>query len=298
MKKPTYGPVSNSHIAKFLAVCTLVISAPVFAEPPIPVDESRTQPALLRYSFTPGSEYRYHVASEVTNERLTISNPVVRANETATVDFDLRVLTEHLDAEGNSVIAAEVSGVALSMRRGDNLSRVARVARQLEGTVTRARVSPLAEVLEVSEEQTVVDFDAAALLTPARLLELKLPETAVQLGGTWENTEEFAVREGIDLTSTDRYTFLGYAVVDGRVFTVLQIESSRWVEVADETSYHGVDGPALGRGIGTGYVYLDPAAGRIERMYLEGGMVMRTTEGVQTVDLISELSLTVTPLGP
>ncbi len=295
--KPTYHQVLHSYLAKFIAVWCLIISMPAFGEPPIPVDESRTQPALLRYSFTPGSEYRYHVTSEVTNERLTISNPVVRANETATVDFDLRVLTEHLDSEGNSVIAAEVSGVALSMRRGDNVNRVARVARELEGTVTRARVSPLAEVLEVSEEQRAVDFDAAALLTPARLLELKLPETAVQLGGTWENTEEFAVREGIALTSTDRYTFLGYSVVDGRVFTVLQIEASRWVEVESGSGYYGVDGPALGRAVGTGYVYLDPAAGRIERMYFESGMVMRTTSGTPTVDLISELSLSVAPIG-
>ena len=288
-------------LAFCLAAIAVTVPLSAFSEPPIPVDPSRTQTTVLRYSFTPNSDQRYRYDLSWDTEVLIMSPPS-RIQRHFEMGYDLRVLTERLDESANGIVAHETTTPTVVLQQGDQQLRVNRFVRELDGRVRRLRISPTAEVLESSDSVDLGSIDQASnsalLFDSGDLFELHFPETPVPIGGTWEHeypATALGETGNISRSGTEVYTLLGYAEFEGRVYTVIQADFDTWIEVAPGGTYHDLDGPALGRGVGIGYFYFNAARGQIERVYADFGFVMRTTESDPVQDVLVEVELSLQP---
>lgn len=275
----------------------------VFAEPPIPVDPSRTQTTVLRYGFTPNAEQHYRYELKWDSEVLIV-NPPARIARHFEVGYDLRVLTQRLDESANGIVAHETTAPTALMQQGDQQLRVNRLLGALDGRVRRLRISPRAEILESSDSIDLGAIETASntalLFDSGELFELRFPETPVAVGGTWEyEYPEITLGEasGVVRSGTETYTFLGYAEREGRVYTVIQADIDAWIELTGDATYHDLEGPAVGRGVGIGYFYFNAAQGQLDRAYVDFGFVMRTTEADPIQDVFVEMELSLQPTG-
>ena len=294
---------NRTRLMVAIGCAVLAFAAPmlVSAEPPIPIDPSRTQTTVFRYGFTPNSEQRYRYDLTWDSEVLIVSPPA-RIQRHFEMGYDLRVLTQRLDESANGIVAHETTAPAVSIQQGDQTVSVRQLIRALDGRVRRLRVSPRGELLESSDSVDLGAIDvvsnSALLFDSGDLFELRFPETPVAIGGTWEHEyTPTALGEagGVMRSGTEVYTFLGYAELEGRVYTVIEMDTDVWIEVNRGGTYHGLDGPALGRGVGVGYFYFNAAQGQLERAYVDFGFVMRTTEADPIEDVFVELELSLQP---
>ena len=258
---------------------------------------------MLRYSYAPESETRYRVEVDLSLEAITFGDVVGRHAETLSVTHDLRVVTERLDEHSNGIVAHETANPVVSYQRGDLALETGAIDSLIDGRIQRMRVSPNAEVVErsVSTPSTVSARAAPLLflLDSAELFELHLPTEAVAVGDSWYVEIEPRPLSGVtDLSRSGEhtYTFRGYAVQEGTVYAVIEAALDDWIEVAPRFGFHSLDGPAMGRAIGTAYFYFNVAQGRLERGSVEYGVVMRTLEDDPITDLFANMRYSLSPL--
>lgn len=286
----------RSHLCNssglFRRLTPLVASALTFillwpnaqADPPIPVDPTLTDPVLLRLQFVPEQVVTYRIRYDGEGSFTTR----LRMDETrwsfSTVLVERQTIRT-VDADGNGVALFELDEIELDRSVDEQPAPSEELEPITEGLFREIRRDTFGRVLE---DQLMLDMgggldgdsrDFLGLMDlHSRRIDLRFPDRSLDVGEMWTQTFEnhrHDVDGGIEDTTVGQFTFLGYADINGIRTAVVSCNLQTWVEISDTAFFGDIIGPALGRGIGEGYLYFGVDDGAFETGQIEYGFVFR-----------------------
>lgn len=254
------------------------------ADPPIPIDSTLTEPVLLRFQFIPEQVDTYRIRYEgegsfttrlhMEETRWSFSTSLLESQTVRTVD-----------ADGNGIAFFELDEIELSRWVDEERVDSENLEPISEGLYREIRRDTFGRVLE---DQLMVDMgggldgdsrDFLGLMDlHSRRIDLRFPDRSLDVGEMWTQTFENHRHDpegGIEDTTVGQFTFIGYADISGNRTAVVYCNLQTWVEISDVALFGDITGPALGRGIGEGYLYFGVDNGSFESGLIEYGFVFR-----------------------
>ena len=254
------------------------------ADPPIPVDPTLTDPVLLRLQFVPErlDTYRIRYGGEGSLTARLHMDETRWSFNTALLE---RQTVRTVDADGNGIAFFELDEIELNRWVDEEPADPEDVEPVTEGLYREIRRDMFGRVLE---DQLMLDMgggldgdsrDFLGLVDlHSRRVDLRFPDRSLDVGEMWTQTFENHRHDpegGIEDTTVGQFTFLGYADISGIRTAVVYCNLQTWVEISDTAVFGDITGPALGRGIGEGYLYFGVDNGSFESGQIEYGFVFR-----------------------
>lgn len=277
----------------------MIAPAVAWADPPIAVDPTLTDAALLRYQYTEGSSdtYRMELGQQMIMSGAGLPDG---AQTDMTMLMDTLQTVQSVDEQGNGMMQQTIGNTTVTMSVNGQQVPAVEIGEMLNGLSITMQLSPRGEVLDTQIGE-VPDPAMAEMLTMLEdsfsQMTLELPEEQVTVGQSWTQELPFDMDQAglnLDTSTTATYTFLGYAMVDGRQIVVL--ESDINLGMSGTFSEGGMSATAEGTGSGHGYTYFDNALGKLHSGVMDMTLNMRITgEGI-TMDQQMNMSVNISQL--
>ncbi|MBN1946867.1 MAG: hypothetical protein JW797_14430 [Bradymonadales bacterium] len=272
--------------ARYLRTLLLVVGlstavvTTALADPPVPVDPSITDTALLRYQFTPGTTDNYRL--DMTQNMEITGLPEEAGGSGAmqmNMGFTISQEMQESTAEGNGVMRQRIQDVVATMRMGDMEIPIGdMISTQLAALVITVQMSPRGEIVhtDLTEVQDPQMQEMMSMMEgPMSQMNIVFPEEPLTIGQSWSDEFPFALQQeavGMNITAGATYTFLGWAMVGETRCALLQTDVQ--ISLAGNVAEMGPAATATGSGQGTGYNYFDNATGKIASSSMDMTMNM------------------------
>lgn len=267
-----------------LALCaapTLALSTPAEAARPAEVNAEQSAPVTLRLMLQRGLTRSYTFEGQLTREGLEGT-----AGNVANLEASLRYTFEvqSVADDGTVDIAASLTepvmryAVNEEEEGSDDLFTSVRDARL---TVRAATDGSLRERSGTIDTRTVNPDIGSFLQDAFNQLWIQFPQEPVAAGDSWMQVVPLtlgATASGIEAAVNARYTFAGFADVDGVNTAVIDVQYATEIDGNMSVGAASRLLRVVGRGTGTGHILFDPARGVITEMAVDNGSVLTATE--------------------